>query len=154
MSILNKLIFNPGLLRYKAASDDGRRKLHRARWNRQPLVPPESFYRKTPKKRTTIIRNFPMEHLGITGEISETTIGHLHNRSVKVSLDNFVKSTWKPARNGDKAGKFADLFQLQDGVNNYCILLHAIWPSDYTGLVITKVLNQAKWGETAGLTGR
>lgn len=95
-----------------------------------------------------------MEHLGITGEISETVIGHLHNRSVKVTLDSFVKATWKSAKNGDKAGKFADVFQLQEGVNNYAILLHAIWPSDYTGLIIQKVLNQARWGETAGLSGR
>jgi len=142
------------LHRYKAAVDDGKKKLHRARWNRQPLVPPDVFYGRTPKKRDTIVRNFPMEHLGITGEVSETVIGHLHNRTVKVTLDSFVKTSWYPGKNGDKGGKFADLHQLQDGINTYTILLHAIWPSDYSGVVLTKVLNQAKWGEIAGLSGR
>jgi hypothetical protein len=79
--------------KYKKMSDDGKKKLHIARWNRLPIVPPHKYYGKTPKKRTAVIRNFPMEHYGITGQISETTIGMLHNRSVKVAFDSFCKAT-------------------------------------------------------------
>jgi hypothetical protein len=140
--------------RYKKMSDDGRKRLHTARWNRLPIVPPHKYYGKTPKKRSAVIRNFPMEHYGITGQISETTIGMLHNRSVKVALDSFCKATYKPARGGEKAGKYADLFQLMEAIVNYAILLQALWPYDYTGLVMLKVLCEARWGETANLTGR
>jgi hypothetical protein len=140
--------------KYKKMSDDGRKRLHTARWNRLPIVPPHKYYGKTPKKRSAVIRNFPMEHYGITGQISETTIGMLHNRSVKVALDSFCKATFKQARAGEKAGKYADLFQLMEGIVNYAILLQAIWPYDYTGLVLLKVLCEARWGETANLTGR
>jgi hypothetical protein len=138
--------------KYKKMSDDGRKRLHTAR--RLPIVPPHKYYGKTPKKRNAVIRNFPMEHYGITGQISETTIGMLHNRSVKVVLDSFCKATYKQARAGEKAGKYADLFQLMEGIVTYVILLQALWPHDYTGLVMLKVLCEARWGETANLTGR
>jgi hypothetical protein len=141
-------------IRYKAMSDDGKKKFHLARWNRQPLVPPEQFYHKTPKKRDTVVRNFPMEHLGISSQIPDTVLGHMHNRSVKVTLDSFTRSTFKAATGNEKAGKYADLFQLLEGVINYSIALHALWPSDYTGLVLLKVLTEARWGEAAGLSGR
>jgi hypothetical protein len=141
-------------VRYKAKKDDGKKKLHLARWNRQPLVPPEDFYAKVPKKRETVIRNFPMDHYGIASQVPDLVLGHMHNRSVKVSLDSFVKSSYKAAKGNDKAGKFADLFQLLEGIVNYCIVLHALWPADYTGLVLLKVLTEARWGEAAGLTGR
>jgi hypothetical protein len=141
-------------IRYKAQKDNGKRKLHLARWNRQPLVPLEEFYTKVPKRRETVIRNFPMEHLGITSQVPDAVLGYLHNRQVKVTLDSFVKSSYKAARGNEKAGKYADLFQLLEGIVNFCIVLHAIWPSDYTGLVLLKVLTEARWGESAGLTGR
>jgi hypothetical protein len=140
--------------KYKAKTDDGKKRLHPARWNRQPLIPPEDFYKKVPKKRETVIRNFPMDHLGVAGQVPDTVVGHMHNRCVKVSLDSFIKTLFKAPKAGDKGGKYADLFQLQEGVLNYCIMLHALWPCDYSGLVITKVLAEARWGESAGLTGR
>ena len=140
--------------KYKQQSDDGKKRLHPARWNRQPLVPPEEFYRKTPKKRDVIIRNFPTEHLGIGGQVPDATLGHMHNRSVKVSLASFCKTSFKTAKGGDKGGKYPDLFQLQEGLINYTMILHSIWPADYTGLVLMKVLTEARWGEAAGLYGR
>jgi hypothetical protein len=87
-------------------------------------------------------------------QVSETTIGHLHNRSVKVTLDAFCKTTFKAAKNGEKAGKYADTYQLVEAAVNYSIMLHALWPQDYTGLVLLKVLCEARWGETSGITGR
>jgi hypothetical protein len=141
-------------IKYKAGCDDGKKRLHKARWNRQPLSAPEVYYKHVPKKHDTIIRNFPLEHYGVAGQIPEAVLGHMHNRAVKVSLDSFCKSTFKAAKGGERAGKYADMFQLLEAVTNYGIALHALWPSDYTGWVFMKVLTQAKWGEVAGLTGR
>ena len=140
--------------KYKAASDDGNTKLHAARFNRQPLAPPDEFYSQVPKKHTTVVRNFPTEHLGITGQVPDSTIGHMHNRAVKVTLDSFCKTSYKAARGGEKAGKYPDKNQIEIGIIHYCMMLHALWPSDYTGLVILKVLADAHWGDIAGLTGR
>ncbi len=79
----------PPKTKYKKKTDDGKKRLHTARWNRLPLVPPKEYYKKTPKKRNAVIRNFPTEHYGITGQVSEATIGQMHNRSVKVTLCSF-----------------------------------------------------------------
>jgi hypothetical protein len=144
----------PPKTKYKKKTDDGKKRLHTARWNRLPLVPPKEYYKKTPKKRNAVIRNFPTEHYGITGQVSEATIGQMHNRSVKVTLCSFCKSTYKPAKAGEKAGKYADLFQLMEGIVNYGIILHALWPYDYTGWTLLKVLCEVRWGETANLVGR
>lgn len=88
-----------------------------------------------------------MEHMGLAGQIPEPTLGKLHNRSVKVTFDQFYKSTHRKARGPHRAGKYPDGHQLRDGMTNYCMALHAIWPQDYTGLVMQKVLNEAKWAE-------
>jgi hypothetical protein len=140
--------------KYKADSDNSRTQLHMARWNRQPLAPPEEFYSQVPKKHSTVVRNFPTEHLGITGLVPDSTIGHMHNRAVKISLDSFCKTNFKAAKGNEKAGKYADRNQIEAGMINYCMMLHSLWPADYTGLVILKVLSDAHWGDKAGLKGR
>jgi hypothetical protein len=86
--------------KYKKMTDDSKKRFHPARWNRQPLVPPSVYFKYIPKKRNAIVRNFPTEHYGVSGQISETTNGHLHNRSVKVTLDSFCKASYKPVRAG------------------------------------------------------
>jgi len=40
--------------------------------------------------------------------------------------------------------------QLQEAIVNFAVVLHALWPSDYSALVILRVLVEAKWGEVAG----
>jgi hypothetical protein len=72
----------------------------------------------------------------------------LHNRSVKVALDSFCKATYKPARGGEKAGKYATHGSHRE-------LRHpAAGCGPTTTLVMLKVLCEARWGETANLTGR
>lgn len=139
----------PEKIRYKAQTDDGVLRLHPARSNRQPLSHPKNWYKTVPKKREVIIRNFPMDHLGLTGHIQETTIGKMHNRCVKLTLDMFCKSSNREARGPHRAGKYPDAHQLREGVGNFCLALHSLWPTDYTGVVILKVLNEARWAENA-----
>jgi hypothetical protein len=137
----------PEKFTFKKQTDDGVKRLHPARGLRQPLAHPKHWYKMVPKKRDSIIRNFPMDHLGITGKVSDVAIGKMHNRSVKITLDLFCKTTHREARGPHKAGKYSDGHQLRQGINHYCLLLHVLWPQDYTGLVIQEVLNEAQWAE-------
>jgi hypothetical protein len=137
----------PEKFTFKKQTDDGVKRLHPARGLRQPLAHPKHWYKMVPKKRDSIIRNFPMDHLGITGKVSDVAIGKMHNRSVKITLDLFCKTTHREARGPHKAGKYSDGHQLRQGINHYCLLLHVLWPQDYTGLVIQEVLNEAQWAK-------
>ena len=140
----------PEKVRYKAQSDNGVDKLHPARGNRLPIDHPKHWFKKlVPKRRETVIRNFPMDHLGLTGKVSEATLGKMHNRSVKLTLDMFCKSSNREARGPHRAGKYPSHNQLVDGVNAFGLALHAIWPLDYTGWVLLNVLNEADWAQKA-----
>jgi len=135
----------PATKRYKKKSDNSTSKLHAACFNRQPLTHPKNFYHMVPKKRVPIVRNFPMDHVGLTGQVSENLIGKLHNRTVKVTLDQFCKATHHDAKGSSKAGKYSDPHQIRAGLINYCLLLTQIWPNDYSGLVMFKVLEDELW---------
>jgi hypothetical protein len=139
----------PKKIRYKAQSDNGTTKLHPARFNRPPLSHPKEYYKLVPKKHEVIVRNFPMDHLGLTGQVSEATVGKLHNRSVPLTFDSFGKSSHKAGKPGCPAGKYSDLLQLQEGLLNYGSLLLSLWNMDYTAFVMWRVLHDSNWGEFA-----
>jgi len=139
----------PKKVKYKAQSDNGTTKLHLARFGRPPLSHPKEYYKHVPKKHDVIIRNFPMEHLGLTGQVSENTVGKLHNRSVPLTFEAFGKASHKAGKPGCPAGKYSDLLQLQEGLLNYGALLLLMWNHDYTAFVIWRVLHDSNWGEIA-----
>ena len=139
----------PDKVRYKAQSDNSSSKLHPARFNRQPLVHPKEFYHQVPKRREVVVRNFPMEHLGLTGKVSEAVIGKMHNRSVKLTLEQFTKTTQREAKGPHRAGKYADGHQIKAAIIQYGMTLFSLWPNDWTGWVIMAVLNEAHWAEEA-----
>ena len=133
--------------KYKAAKDDGHTRLHPARSARQPLVIPSKWFGKTvPLKRTVIVRHFPLDHYGAGGQVSDKTLGKLHNRAVDIPFEHFCQ-------NNNLGGKEAELTlkQLEQGVHNYSAVLHALWPQDYSGLVLHRILTEARWGEATGL---
>ena len=139
----------PEKIHFKAKTDNGVSKLHPARGLRLPIAHPKHWFKLVPKKRDAVVRNFPMDHLGLTGHIADDVLGKLHNRSVPLKLDMFCKSSHHEAVGQQKAGKYSDIHQLRTGINHFCLALHCIWPLDYTGLVITEVLNEAHWAEEA-----
>ena len=139
----------PKKIKHKAQTDNGRSKLHLARYHRLPLVHPKEYFKDIPTKRDVIVRNFPMEHYGVSGQVSETAIGRLHNRTVVQTFDAFGKSTHKPAKPGTAAGKYSDLNQLQEGMQNYGAVMHAIWPYDYTSFVMGRIMVDSNWCEIA-----
>jgi hypothetical protein len=57
----------------------------------------------------------------------------------------FCKAILKQAKKrAKKSGKYAELFQLLEAIINFSLILHALWPVDYTGLVFVKVLPEAR----------
>jgi hypothetical protein len=88
----------PWKIKHKAQSDNERTKLHPARYHRLPLVHPKEYFKDFPKKRDVIIRILPMDHYGITGQVSESTICKLHNRSIVLTFDVFEKSTYQAGK--------------------------------------------------------
>jgi hypothetical protein len=137
----------PERVHFKAKTDNGVNKLHPARALRLPIAHPKHWFKLVSKKRETVVRNFPMDHLGLTGHIAEDIKGKLHNQSVKLTFDMLCKSTHHEATGQTKAGKYSDVHQLRAGINHFSLALHCIWPQDYTGLVLTEVLNEAHWAE-------
>ncbi len=113
------------------------------------MVHPKEYFKNIPTKRDVIVRNFPMEHYGVAGQVSDTAVGRLHNRTVVQTFDAFGKSTHKAAKPGTPAGKYSDLNQLQEGMLNYGAVMHAIWPYDYTSFVLSRVMVDSNWCEIA-----
>lgn len=133
----------PRKKKFKAQTDNGKTKLHQARFLRPPLCPPKDYYGQIPRKRNEIIRNFPMDHYGVQGQVSDTTIGKLHNRASLLTYEAFGKTSFHPG----KSGKYADRHQLEEALMNYGTMMNAMWQYDYSNFVIWRVIHEAKWGE-------
>ena len=133
--------------KYKAAKDDGYKRLHPARSNRQPLAVPSEWYGKlVPVKRTVIVRNFPIEHYGAAGQVSDKTLGKCHNRAVDLTFDQFCKQNVLGGKDTELS-----MNQVEAGLHNYTAILHALWPQDWTGIVLQRLLFEVKWAEFTGL---
>jgi hypothetical protein len=143
---LGEDIFNrdskPKKIKFKAQTDNGTSKLHEARYLRPPIAQPKDYFGKILQKRTEIIRNFPMEHYGMQGQVPDATIGRMHNRTVLQTFDAFGKFSQRQGK-----GKYPDRHQLEEGLLNYGSMQNAIWPLDYSTFVIWRVLHKAMWGE-------
>ncbi len=115
----------PEKIRYKKQSDNGNNKLHPARGNRLPIDHPKNWFKKlVPKRREIIIRNFPMDHLGLTGKISDTTWGKMHNRSVKLTLDMFCKTSNREAKGPHSKGCSTDPQRQQQAARTVLLRRH------------------------------
>jgi hypothetical protein len=86
----------PRKIKHKVQSDNRRAKLHLVRYHRLPLVHPNEYFKEIPKKRDVILRNFPMDHYRITGQVSESTIEKLPNRSVVLTFDASSRKNPEP----------------------------------------------------------
>jgi hypothetical protein len=129
--------------KFKAATDDGHTKLHKARFCRLPLVQPKKYYKMVPKRRPEIYRHFPLDHYGADNQVSEQTVVRMHDRQVPVDLDAFVRAGYL------KGGELCYLW-LQQGLLNYAAIMHSLWPTDYSPHVMLRILAECKWGEAAG----
>ena len=65
---------------FKKGKDNGTSKLHEARFElRMPFCMPKKYWHRLPPKRE-VFRHFPLSHLGMEGQVSETTVVGMHDR--------------------------------------------------------------------------
>ena len=136
----------------KKGRDNGTTKLHEARFElRMPLCMPKKYWHRLPPKRE-VFRHFPLSHLGMEGQVSEATVVRMHDKRVPVTLDMLCKGNAGKDVKVDKADwvEPKEVRHIQEAVLNYTVLLNAIWPLDYAGLVITRILVESSWGAVAG----
>jgi len=79
--------------------------------------------------------------------VAERTVGRMHNRAVEIPFEAFCRAGLTESRSTADIS----ITELQRGLHNYCAMLHALWPQDYSGLVLHRVLFEARWAETTGL---
>jgi hypothetical protein len=91
----------PKKVKHKAATDNGKTKLHEARYHRLRLCHPKEYFHPIPKKRDEIIRNF-FSHgeLQYAGASSASTKGRLHKRTALQTFEAFGKTTFHPGKSG------------------------------------------------------
>lgn len=120
--------------------DNGRDKLHPARNERSPFVPPCEYWKDMPVRREQVYRHIQLAHLGAEGQIKENIIVKLHDAGVEVTLaqlqsPNFVKTKRKDGEDGP-----TEIWQVHDALTNYAALMHSLWPTNFAPLVIQKIL--------------
>jgi len=139
-------------VKIKKGLDDGEKRLNKARFNlRMPICPPKKYWHKVPKKRD-VFRHLPLGHLGLEGQVSEATVVRMHDRRVPVTLDMLYKANAfkEMKQDGGAWIEPTEIRHLQEAILNYSVILWAIWPFDYAGFVIHRVLVEANWGRAAG----
>ena len=139
-------------VKVKKCTDDGDRHLSSSRFDlRMPVSAPKKYWSMVPKKRE-VFRHLLLNHLGLEGQVSETTVVRMHDRRVPVTLDMLFKANAfrevKPDQ--EKWLEPTEVRHLQEAILNYVVVLWAIWPFDYAGFVIQRVLMEANWGRAAG----
>lgn len=121
---------------FKKKKDDGRKRLHPARWEGLPRVDPAEYWGQVPTTKTEVYRHLPLQRLGVEG-VPESTIAKLHDRKVPVDLDMCRKEV-------------RDMRQAQLAVCNYVTVMRHLHPVDLGGATIQIVLTEAGWGESLG----
>lgn len=152
----------PPKKKFKAEVDDGRKRLHSARFLRQPLDSPKSWWKKVPTVRSHVYKNMSLEFSGRQNCVAEKTIANLHNRTLALTLKHFnsdnVTVSSKPKKSISSYTEQgmtsvfdfcwdepSTMLQIQDSILNYCFLLHNLWPYDTTGLQILGCLTKYRW---------
>ena len=140
-------------VKFKKGRDDGRGRLHEARFKlRMPICLPRKYWSRIPAKRE-LFRHFPLAHLGLEGQVNEATILRMHDRRIPIQLDMLYKGNSTRDARADKNMDWVEpteVRHLQEAVLNYTVIMQALWPLDYSGFVITRVLVEARWGEAGG----
>ena len=147
--------------KFKAFTDDGRSKLHEARFLALPSKHPRHWYKRVPMKRKPFIKNRALDYTGIQNAVTNYAVKRVHDRTKAVQLKHFYsgnlnvssKQTEVRKVTGDKVETTFDLAwsdpasigQVQEALLNYACLLQSVWPSEATALIMMKVLTKYKW---------
>jgi len=142
----------PKKKKFSGGKDDSYKLLLQSRFDLGlPLCPPKKYWHKMPHKRPTF-RHIPIGHLGLEGQVGEKTVLTMHDRRNIVKLAMFYKANAGRDKKEEKSEweQPSEVRHLQEAVLNYVTILRQLWPYDYGGLVIMRVLVEEKWGEVTG----
>ena len=143
-------------------TDNGRDKLHPARFCRYPMIEPSKWYDKVPIKSKPIIRQLNLEFSGSQNSVSEKTIEYLHDRTKSLSLKHFYSGNFSVSGKVQKEitvveeGGYAkkldydwetpfSLQSLQEALLNYVVVNHQLYPYDTTGFSMMRILIKYRW---------
>ena len=158
----------PAMVTIPEGKDDCKTTLHQARWLRFPLAPPKDWYGKTPVNRTPIFKAMQFKFFGASNCLANKTIEKCHDRSECLELKHFnsencnvstraKKEIKRVNEDGEVENEVTDgwqavsgLAELKEAVNNYCVLMFNLWPTDPTPTIMNRVLNKWNWVSVAG----
>ena len=146
---------------FKEQKDDGKRKLHPARWCRLPVKKTKKWWKKTPTVRKKTFLSFDLEFTGSEHKIADRTLQKLHDRSTALELKNFCSENAAVNSKPQKEERRADgtlvrdldwvtptsVAQIQEAIVNYLCANHALWPFDLTGFSLLRILTKYRWFE-------
>ena len=151
----------PTTIKFPEAKDNFKDKLHDARFLRQPISDPKTWLKEMPVKRERVYRNLSFEFYGTDNCLNDKSIAALHDRSLVLELKHWLSinaSTNKPVKefrqtNEHGTSTFHDivwdqpksLLAIQEGLNNYTMALHSIWPLDMTAIILNRLLIKYHW---------
>ena len=145
--------------KYKAARDDGFKRLHPARFSRYPLGRISKWWKRMPRTRNHQFKNLPLLFSGSQNKNTQKTIAALHDRTKTCSFKMFhsgnINVAGKPIKKFEHRAEdgvystidFAwesptTLGQVTDALLNYATCLMMLWPYDQTGLILFRVINK------------
>ena len=152
----------PKPVSFKAATDDGEKMLHPARYLRLPTAKHDEWYFKMPQERRETYISMDLDFCGADDKVADATISNLHNRKKPLMLKHFLSQNVavasrpkKEIRKLEQEGITnttdwnwftpGDLSEVQEAIMNFASVNHYIWPLDCTGLSMLRLLTKYKW---------
>ena len=146
---------------FKKQKDNGRKRLHPARFLALPIHHPRKWAKKVPKKRTPFVKNKALEYTGTLNSVTDQALKKLHNRCKPTELKHFYEGNLNIASKKTEVRKVVNgtietsfdlswtdpstVGQVQEAIINYGCALHTVWPTDATALIMMRVLINYKW---------
>ena len=144
----------------KACRDNGIDVLSEGRLERHPLGPISVVWAMMPQFREHIYRTIDLRPYGSDSQVPEATIGIVHDRRQLLKMEYFCKinanmsTRHLKVRTEHEVGgssvstttmdwkEISSMKHVQDALINYEIINRLIWPLDFTGIVMLKLLNE------------
>lgn len=143
---------------FEAGDDDNYLVLHPARFGPRPFCDEDELYKYVPMKLEHVYKNINTGLFGADAQISERAIGLLHDRTVPIPLKVFSQMnatvSWKPMieerrRSENRVASIVDydwvelenVPAVQDALINYTGVQQYLYPFDFTGLALLKLMN-------------
>ena len=144
---------------FAAGADDCNESTHEARYQRRPLCSEEKLWINVPYRLDHVYKNLDLSICGADSQISERTIGIMHDRTVPLHLKYFHRKnatvTWQPLveerrrTKNDQVSSVVDydwqemdsMAHVQDAIINYAVVQGYLFPYDLSGLCLLKLYN-------------